>query len=67
MPRQLPLALLLLRLGIFIVFLFWTLDKLLLILLFVASLFKTWTYGAILIFHGISTPSSFGTYLERKP
>lgn len=28
MPKQLPLALLLLRLGVFIVFLFWTLDKL---------------------------------------
>lgn len=28
MPKQLPLALLLLRLGIFSVFLFWTLDKL---------------------------------------
>jgi len=28
MPKQLPLALLLLRVGIFIVFLFWTLDKL---------------------------------------
>ena len=27
MPKQLPLALLL-RLGIFVVFLFWTLDKL---------------------------------------
>ena len=28
MPKQLPLALLLLRLGVFTVFLFWTLDKL---------------------------------------
>lgn len=28
MPKQLPLALLLLRLGIFTVFLFWTLEKL---------------------------------------
>lgn len=96
MPRQLSLSLLLLRLGIFIVFLFWTLDKfvhpehtgkvfaafygmeglgdtvfylmgsaqLVLILLFVAGLFKTWTYGAILVFHGVSTLASFGKYLE---
>ena len=28
MPKQLPLALLLLRLGVFVVFLVWTLDKL---------------------------------------
>ncbi len=27
MPKHLPLSLLLLRIGIFIVFLFWTLDK----------------------------------------
>ncbi|PCM45923.1 hypothetical protein [Marinobacter sp. ANT_B65] len=96
MPKQLPLALLLLRLGIFIVFLVWTLDKLLypehaakvagafyglenpgdnifyimglaqlaLILAFLAGLFKTWTYGAILIFHGASTLSAFGKYLQ---
>ncbi|MDL0432788.1 hypothetical protein QPM17_16720 [Marinobacter sp. TBZ242] len=96
MPKQLPLALLLLRLGIFVVFLFWTLDKLVqpehaakvfgafyglgglgetvfyimgitqlaLILLFVAGLLKTWTYGAILIFHGVSTLSAFAKYLQ---
>jgi uncharacterized membrane protein YphA (DoxX/SURF4 family) len=96
MPKQLPLALLLLRLGIFVVFLFWTLDKfvqpehatnvfaafyglggvgeiavyiigvaqLVLTLLFVAGLFKTWTYGAILIFHGASTLLPFGKYLQ---
>lgn len=96
MPKQLPLSLLLLRLGVFTVFLFWTLDKLLypdhaakvmngfygigglgdtifyvigfaqllLILAFVAGWFKTWTYGAILFFHGMSTLSSFGKYLE---
>lgn len=96
MPKQLPLSLLLLRLGVFTVFLFWTLDKLfypehaakvlnafygigglgdvliyglgvaqlLLILAFVAGLLKTWTYGAILFFHGMSTLSSYGKYLE---
>lgn len=96
MPKQLPLALLLLRLGIFVVFLVWTLDKfvqpehaakvftafyglgslgesafyvigvaqMVLILLFVAGLFKTWTYGAILIFHGISTFAPFAKYLQ---
>ncbi|EBA00766.1 hypothetical protein [Marinobacter sp. ELB17] len=96
MPKQLPLALLLLRLGVFIVFLVWTLDKLLqpeheaevfaafyglgslgesafyaidaaqlvLILAFVGGLFKTWIYGAILIFHGVSTLSAFGKYLQ---
>ena len=96
MPKQLPLALLLLRLGVFIVFLVWTLDKLaqpehaakvfaafyglgslgesafyaigaaqlVLILAFVGGLFKTWTYGAILIFHGASTLSAFSKYLQ---
>ncbi|WP_339807344.1 hypothetical protein [uncultured Marinobacter sp.] len=96
MPKQLPLALLLLRLGVFIVFLFWTLDKLVqpehaakvftafyglgslgesafytigsaqlaLILVFVAGLFKTWTYGAILVLHGVSTLAAFSKYLQ---
>ncbi|MBU2872778.1 hypothetical protein [Marinobacter salexigens] len=96
MPKQLPLALLFLRLGVFIVFLFWTLDKLVqpehaakvftafyglgslgesafyamgvaqlaLIFAFVAGLFKTWTYGAILVFHGVSTFASFSKYLQ---
>jgi putative oxidoreductase len=96
MPKQLPLALLLLRLGIFVVFLFWTLDKLvqpehaakvfgafyglgglgetafyiigaaqlMLVLLFVTGLFKTCTYGAILVFHSFSTLSAFAKYLQ---
>ncbi len=96
MPKQLPLALLLLRLGVFTVFLFWTLDKLVqpehaakvftafyglgslgetafyvmgvaqlvLILAFVGGLFKTWTYGAILVFHGVSTLAAFSKYLQ---
>ncbi len=96
MPKQLPFALLLLRLGIFTVFLFWTLDKLVnpehaakvfsvflgldglgdsvfyligtvqlvLILAFVAGVLKTWTYGIILILHGVSTLSAFAKYLQ---
>ena len=96
MPKQFPLALLLLRLGSFIVFLFWTLDKLVqpehaakvftafyglgglgesvfytmgiaqlaLILAFVAGMFKTWTYGAILVFHGVSTFAAVSKYLQ---
>lgn len=96
MPKHLSLSLLLLRLGIFIVFLFWTLDKLInpehtagifskfyaienlgnvliyalgsiqlvLILLFALGLFKTWTYGLILLFHAASTFSTFGLYLK---
>jgi uncharacterized membrane protein YkgB len=97
MPRYLPLSLLLLRLGIFVVFLFWTLDKfvqpehaarvfesfyglgglgeaafygigvvqMVLIIGFVLGVMKTWTYGAVLVFHAVSTLSSFGKYLQR--
>jgi putative oxidoreductase len=89
-------SLLLLRLGVFIVFLMWTLDKfvqpehaaavyenfyfigglgaavfyligsvqMLIILAFVTGLFKKWTYGAILVFHAISTLSSWSQYLD---
>ncbi|WP_201550772.1 hypothetical protein [Psychrobacter fjordensis] len=96
MPKHLPLSLLLLRLGIFTVFLFWTLDKfinpdhaagvmskfygmenmgdsifyvmgavqLILIILFVVGLFKTWTYGILLLAHAGSTFSTFALYLE---
>lgn len=96
MPRHLPLSLLLLRLGIFVVFLVWTLDKfvqpehtrqvfavfyglpgmtdiflyvvgalqLVLVLMFAAGLFKTWTYGAVAVLHAISTFSSYPQYLQ---
>ena len=96
MPKQLTLALLLLRLGVFTVFLFWTLDKLVnpehsakvfsafygmgglgpdifyvlgvaqlaLILAFVAGVLKTWTYGAILVLHAVSTLAAFAKYLQ---
>lgn len=96
MPKHLPLSLFLLRMGIFIVFLFWTLDKifypehavavfstfygfdamsdtillaiglaqLILILTFAVGLFKTWTYGAVLLLHASSTFSTFSLYLR---
>ncbi|UCH49164.1 MAG: hypothetical protein JSU95_05080 [Betaproteobacteria bacterium] len=37
--------------------------ELLLILAFVAGLWKRWTYGAVLVLHGVSTLASFGRYL----
>ena len=93
---RVPLVLLLLRLGIFVVMLIWTLDKflspahaskvfesfygisglgtgiiygvgvlqLLIVLGFVAGFKKTWTYGAVLLMHGISTLVSFPRYLD---
>ena len=96
-PRdQLTWSLFLLRAGIFIVMLMWTLDKfvqpqhaaavyenfyaigglgataffvigaiqMIIILLFAAGIMKTWSYGAILLFHGISTLSSYNQYLD---
>lgn len=89
-------ALLLLRLGVFLVMLMWTLDKfvnaahaarvfenfyglpgvgagllavvgaveLLLILAFVAGLWKRWTYGAVMVLHAVSTLSSYRQYFD---
>jgi len=37
--------------------------ELLLIVGFVLGLFKTWTYGAVMVFHGISTLSTFESYI----
>lgn len=88
-------SLLVLRLGVFLVMLMWTLDKfvnpahagkvfeafygigwltqnlsylmgaaeLILILAFVAGLWRRWTYGAVLMLHTISTLSSYKQYL----
>lgn len=88
-------ALLLLRVGVFVVMLMWTLDKfvnprhtakvfgffyaigglgngiiyglgaaeLVLILAFLLGFHKRFTYGAVLLFHGISTLASFRQYL----
>ncbi len=93
--HRIPVALLLLRVSVFLVFLMWTLDKLVnpghaeqvfarfyligglgasafaviggaeLVLLrgFLAGYQKRWTYGAILLLHGIATLSSFRQYL----
>jgi len=38
--------------------------ELLLVLAFVAGLWKRWTYGAVLVLHGISTLSSYAQYLS---
>lgn len=85
-----------LRIGVFLVMLMWTLDKiinpahadkvfghfyglegltssafiviaileLILLLAFLAGLWRKWTYGAVLLFHGVSTLSSFNQYLD---
>lgn len=37
--------------------------ELAILLAFLAGLAKTWTYGAVLVFHGISTLSSYQQYL----
>ncbi len=92
---RVPLALLVLRLGVFLVMAVWTADKFvnpehaarvyegfygigglgrgaflaigvaeaLLLLAFLAGLAKTWTYGAVLVLHGVSTLSSWKQYL----
>ncbi len=92
---RLPLALLSLRLSIFLVMGVWTLDKFLnpahagavyahfyflpglsaatlyalgaaealLLLGFVSGFARTWTYGLVLMLHGVSTLSSYAQYL----
>ena len=96
MERRLALSLLLLRLGVFIVMLMWTLDKfinpghadkvfanfygleglsssiftvlaslqLVVILAFVAGALRRYSYGLILLMHGVSTLSSWRQYLD---
>lgn len=93
---RIAVSLLLLRLGVFLVMLMWTLDKfinpehagevfenfyfiggldenafkvigaleLLLLLAFVSGSFKRWSYGLVLLLHGVSTFSSFPQYLK---
>jgi putative oxidoreductase len=93
--RRLPFSLLLLRLGVAIVMLAWSIDKLLrpehaagvfgafygmpglgetvfyvigtlqllVVLAFLAGAWRTWTYGAVLAMHAVSTLSSFRQYL----
>ena len=94
--RRLAVSLLMLRLGIFIVMLMWTVDKfvrpdhaadvfstfygidgldariayvlgaleLVLLLVFVAGMFRRWSYGIVLVLHGISTLSTWSQYLH---
>lgn len=38
--------------------------ELLILLGFLAGLLKTWTYGAVLLFHAVSTLSSWSIYLD---
>jgi uncharacterized membrane protein YkgB len=96
LEQKLPWALLVLRVGIFIVMFIWALDKfvnpehtaavfegfygisglsatlatvlgtlqVILCLAFLAGLWKTVTYGIILILHGVSTLSSFPQYID---
>jgi putative oxidoreductase len=93
--KRLQVSLLLLRLGVFIVILFWALDKIVqpehaaqvfanfyfweeigattlaiigiiqivIVLAFVAGLFRTWTYGLVLAMHAVSTLASYSSYL----
>src|SRR3990172_3575298 len=93
--NRLPLSLLLLRIGVFIVMLTWTLDKfvrpehaggvyqnfyhipgvggaalsviaaveMLIIIGFLVGYKKKWTYGAVLVLHGISTIAAYKQYL----
>ncbi len=96
LTNRLPVALFLLRLSVFAVFLMWALDKfvnpghavavfenfygfaglstaisyglggvqLLIILAFLLGLFKTWSYGLVLLMHGASTLVSWRNYLD---
>lgn len=93
---RLPLSLLLLRLGVFVVMFIWTIDKfirpehaakifagfyfigglgalpvyligaleLVILLGFLAGFKKRFTYGFVLVLHGISTLSAFKQYLN---
>ncbi|MBT5187329.1 MAG: hypothetical protein HOH19_09510 [Kordiimonadaceae bacterium] len=94
---KLELSLFLLRLGVFIVMLVWTVDKftdpghganilagfysitagenivmamgaveLVIILAFMAGMWKKYTYGFVLILHGLTTLSSWKQYLDMN-
>lgn len=96
LQQRLRVALLTLRLSVFVVLAMWTLDKFvnpghagavfahfyaikgvghasliviggletLLILLFVAGMFKRWTYAGVLLIHAMSTIASWHQYLH---
>jgi len=93
--RRIPVALLLLRLSIFIVMFMWTLDKFVrpdhaasifakyysvgglsravtltigaleiaLLVAFILGVAKRWTYGMVLVLHGISTLTAYKNYV----
>lgn len=97
LKNRVSASLIWLRYGVFVVFLAWTLDKvvnpghassvfqgfygisfpgnsilfglafleLVVILAFLAGLWKAWTYGFVLVFHGISTVSSYEQYIPH--
>lgn len=94
--KRIALSLMLLRIGVFVVMLMWTLDKffntahaaaiygkfyfikdlaptmvyligaveLAIIAGFVLGFKKKWTYGAVLVFHGVSTLASYMQYMS---
>ncbi|MEG3190942.1 MauE/DoxX family redox-associated membrane protein [Lysobacter sp. D1-1-M9] len=94
--RRLSISLLMLRLGVFVVMLVWTLDKfvrpdhtadvfsgfygisgldaqiayvlgaleLVLLLAFVVGFARRWSYGIVLVLHGVSTFSTWSHYFE---
>lgn len=94
--KRVPVSLLLLRIGVFVVMALWSVDKivnpehaaavfesfyfiggmgagvlaaigvvqLILELAFVAGLFRTFTYGYVLVVHALSTLASWPGYLE---
>jgi len=94
--KKLAWSLLLIRIGIFSVFVMWTVDKfinpehaaavfkkfygisqlsqtlayvvgsvqLVVVLAFLVGLFRTWSYGIILVLHAISTFTSWSAYID---
>lgn len=94
--NRIAVSLLLLRLGVFIVMLMWTIDKFLrpghagavyegfysigglgptafyvigavemvILVGFLLGLYRRWTYGIVMVIHGISTLSSYRQYLD---
>ncbi len=94
--RRLAISLLMLRLGIFVVMLVWTLDKfvrpdhaagvfssfygisgldaqlayvlgsleLILLLAFLVGFARRWSYGIVMVLHGVSTLSTWSQYLS---
>lgn len=96
LQKRLSISLFLLRLGVFVVMIMWTIDKfvnpghaakvyekfylidglstglaylvgtaqLLLVLAFMAGAYKKWSYGLIMVLHGVSSFSTWQMYLD---